>query len=111
MGASVWPLRPERLEPAAQILRPTPMSLYYRIFLGCMALVGAGFTLRALQTGIVYSSRWVSYNRDTQFGMYALVVFGNLVGITVCLWLAAGYTGQDFWAPLGLAGLPAFFQH
>jgi hypothetical protein len=30
---------------------------------------------------------------------------GNLVGIFICLWLAAGYTLEDFLAPVGLSGL------
>ena len=81
------------------------MPLYFRIVLLCLAIVGAGFTLRALQTGIVYGRGWTPYDRDKQFGMYALVMFGHLVGITICLWLAAGYSGQDFWGPLGLGGL------
>ena len=37
--------------------------------------------------------------------MLAFHVFGNLVGIAICLWLAAGYTLQDFLAPFGLGAL------
>ncbi len=43
--------------------------------------------------------------------MFALLVFGNLVGIAICLWMAAGYTLEDFLAPFGLrrsASAPSF---
>jgi hypothetical protein len=43
--------------------------------------------------------------RDEQPGMFAFLTFGNLVGIAICLWMAAGYTLEDFLAPLGLSGL------
>jgi hypothetical protein len=84
------------------------MPLYFRILLGCLAIVGAGFTIRALQTGIVYGRNWTPYNRDEQPGMFASLMFGRLVGISICLWLAAGYTLDNFLAPLGLSG---FFHH
>jgi len=45
------------------------------------------------------------YSRDVQPGMFAFLTFGNLVGIFICLWLAAGYTLEDFLAPVGLCGL------
>jgi hypothetical protein len=35
--------------------------------------------------------------------MFGLLVFGNLVGIAICLWLAAGYTLENFLAPFGLS--------
>jgi hypothetical protein len=38
-------------------------------------------------------------------GMFAFLTFGNLVGIFICLWLAAGYTLEDFLALVGLSGL------
>jgi hypothetical protein len=43
------------------------------------------------------------YIRDRQPGMFGLLVFGNLVGIAICLWLAAGYTLENFLAPFGLS--------
>ncbi len=78
------------------------MPLYFRIILGCFAIAGAGFTIRALWTGIVYGKGWTPYSRDKQPGMFAFRVFANLVGIAICLWLAAGYSLQDFLAPFGL---------
>jgi hypothetical protein len=81
------------------------MPLDYRVLLGCLAIVGAGFTIRALQTGIVYGRNWTPYSRDEQPGMFAFRMFGNLVGIAICLWLAAGYTLENFLAPLGLSTL------
>jgi hypothetical protein len=36
-------------------------------------------------------------------GDVRLLVFGNLVGIATCLWLAAGYTLENFLAPFGLS--------
>ena len=33
--------------------------------------------------------------------------FGRLVGISICLWLAAGYTLENFLAPLGLGSFGA----
>jgi hypothetical protein len=86
-------------------LKKTNMPLYFRIILGCLAIAGAGFTIRALWTGIVYGKGWTPYSRDEQPGMFATLVFGNLVGIAVCLWLAAGYTMEDFLAPFGLGAL------
>jgi hypothetical protein len=80
------------------------MPLYFRVLLGCLAIVGAGFTIRALQTGIVYGRNWTPYNRDEQPGMFASLMFARLVGISICLWLAAGYTLDNFLAPLGLSG-------
>lgn len=44
------------------------------------------------------------YSRDEQPGNFAIVIFGHLVGTTVCLWLAAGYALDDFLAPFGLRG-------
>jgi hypothetical protein len=84
------------------------MPLYYRVILGCLAIAGAGFTIRALRTGIVYGRDWTPYSRDEQPGMFAFRMFGQLVGTAVCLWLAAGYTSDDFLAPFGLS---AFFRH
>jgi hypothetical protein len=81
------------------------MPLYFRIILGCLAIVGAGFTIRALWTGIVYGKGWTPCSRDEQPELFAFRVFGNLVGIAICLWLAAGYTLQDFLAPFGLTAL------
>ena len=81
------------------------MPFYYRIILGCLAIAGAGFTIRALWTGVVYGKNWTPYSRDEQPGTFAFRVFGNLVGIAICLWMAAGYTTQDFLAPFGLSGL------
>jgi hypothetical protein len=81
------------------------MPPYFRIFLACLAITGAGFTIRALWTGIVYGRNWTPYSRDAQPGMFAFLTFGNLVGIFICLWLAAGYTLEDFLAPVGLSGL------
>jgi hypothetical protein len=43
------------------------------------------------------------YSRDEEPGMFGLLVFGNLVGIAICLWLAAGYTLENFPAPFGLS--------
>jgi hypothetical protein len=80
------------------------MPLYFRVLLGCLAIVGAGFTIRALHTGIVYGRNWTPYNRDEQPGMFASLMFARLVGISICLWLAAGYTLDNFLAPLGLSG-------
>src|SRR6266404_5816992 len=81
------------------------MPLYFRVILVCLAIAGAGFTIRALWTGIVYGRGWTPYSRDEQPGMFAFLVFGNLVGIAICLWLAAGYTLEDFLAPFGLGAL------
>jgi hypothetical protein len=81
------------------------MPPYFRILLGCLAITGAGFTIRALWTGVVYGRNWTPYSRDAQPGMFAFLTFGNLVGIFICLWLAAGYTSEDFLAPVGLSGL------
>jgi hypothetical protein len=86
----------------------TTMPLYYRVILGCIALISAGVIIRALQTGIVYGKGWTPYDRETQFGTYALVMFGHLVGLCICAWLAAGYTADDFFVPLGLG---AFVRH
>ena len=81
------------------------MPSYFRVILGCLAIAGAGFRIRALSTGIVYGRGWTPYSRDEQPGMFAFLVFGNLVGIAVCLWLAAGYSLEDFLAPFGLGAL------
>jgi hypothetical protein len=81
------------------------MPPYFRILLACLAITGAGFTIRALWTGIVYGRNWTPYTRDAQPGMFAFLTFGNLVGIFICLWLAAGYILEDFLAPVGLSGL------
>ena len=40
-------------------------------------------------------------------GDVQLLVFGNFVGIAICLWLAAGYTPENFLAPFGLS---TYFQ-
>jgi hypothetical protein len=80
------------------------MPLYFRIILVCLAVAGAGFTIRALQTGIVYGKGSTRYGRDEQPGPYAFVMFGHLVGVTICLRLAAGYQLDDLLAPLGLSG-------
>jgi hypothetical protein len=64
-----------------------------------------GLTIRALWTGVVYGRNWTPCSRDAQPGMFAFLTFGNLVGIFICLWLAAGYTLEDFLAPVGLSGL------
>ena len=84
------------------------MPLYSRVILGCLAIAGAGFTIRALWTGIVYGSDWTPFNRVDQPGTFALLMFSRLVGIAICLWLAAGYTLEDFLAPFGLG---AVFRH
>lgn len=81
------------------------MPFYYRVILACLALLGAGFTIRALWTGVAYGKGSTRYSRDEQPGIFAIVIFGHLVGTTVCLWLAAGYTLDDFLAPFGLRGL------
>jgi len=81
------------------------MPPYFRILLACLAITGAGLTIRALWTGVVYGRNWTPYSRDAQPGMFAFLTFGNLVGIFICLWLAAGYTLEDFLAPVGLSGL------
>ncbi len=83
----------------------TNMPLYFRIILGCLAIGGAGFTIRALWTGIAYGRNWTPYSRDEQPGMFAFLVFGNLVGIAIYLWMAAGYTLEDILAPFGLRAL------
>jgi hypothetical protein len=81
------------------------MPFYFRVILVCLAIGGAGFTTRALWTGIVYGKNWTPYSRDEQPGMFAFLVLGNLVGIAICLWMAAGYSLEDFLAPFGLSGL------
>jgi hypothetical protein len=81
------------------------MPPYFGIPLACLAITGAGFTIRPLWTGVVYGRNWTPYSRDAQPGMFAFLTFGNLVGIFICLWLAAGYTLEDFLAPVGLSGL------
>jgi hypothetical protein len=52
----------------------------------------------------VYHRAHIRATRE-QPGMYAFLVLGNLVGIAICLWMAAGYTLADFLAPFGLSGL------
>jgi hypothetical protein len=52
--------------------------------------------IRALWTGVVYGRNWTPYSRDAQPGMFTFLTFGNLVGIFICLWLAAGYTLDNF---------------
>jgi hypothetical protein len=84
------------------------MPLYFRVILGCLAIGGAGFTIRALWTSIVYGRDWTPCSRDEQPGRFAFLMFGRLVGIATCLWLAAGYTLADFLAPFGLS---AFFRY
>ena len=81
------------------------MPPFFRILLACLAITGAGLTIRALWTGVAYGRNWTPYSRDAQPGMFGFLTFGNLVGIFICLWLAAGYTLEDFLAPVGLSGL------
>ncbi len=59
---------------------------------------------RALKTGVAYGRGWTPYKRDEQPGTFALVMSGHLAGIAICLWLAAGYTLDEFLAPFGLGG-------
>jgi hypothetical protein len=82
------------------------MPSYYRALLICFALAGAWFTLRAIQTGVVRGKGQSVYKRDEDFGMYAIHIFGMLTGITICVYVAAGYNAHDFFTPLGLG---AFF--
>jgi len=49
------------------------MPPYFRIILGCLAIGGAGFTIRALWTGVVYGRNWTPYSRDAQPGMFAFL--------------------------------------
>jgi hypothetical protein len=91
---SVPPASPERNRHAALFPHPAGLPCDRR----------CGFTIRALQTGIVYGRNWTPYNRDEQPGMFASLMFARLVGISICLWLAAGYTLDNFLAPLGLSG-------
>jgi hypothetical protein len=81
------------------------MPPFFRILLARLAITGAGLTIRVLWTGVVYGRNWTPYSRDAQPGMFTFLTFGNLVGIFICLWLAAGYTLEDFLAPVGLSDL------
>jgi hypothetical protein len=71
------------------------MPPFFRILLACLAITGAGLTIRALWTGVVYGRNRTHYSRDAQPGMFAFLTFGNLAGIAICLWMAAGlYAGR-----------------
>jgi len=80
------------------------MPYYYRGILACLAVAGVGFTIRALKTGLIYGKGSIPYRRDEDPGMFAFMVFGQFVGVIICLWLAAGYRQDDFLDLLGLSG-------
>lgn len=48
------------------------------------------------------------FRRGETPGTFASLMFSRLVGIAIYLWLAAGYSLEDFLAPFGLGAL---FHH
>jgi hypothetical protein len=80
------------------------MPIYARCIMLALAIFLAWTMLRAARSGTVFDNGR-AYVESERPAMFVLVMIGHFFGILFCLWLAAGYSAQEFFAQLGLGAL------
>ncbi len=80
------------------------MPVYARVIMVLVAAFLGWTMLRAARSGTVIDDAR-SYVEGDQPNLFVFIMIARFFCILFCLWLAAGYTPQEFAAELGLGSL------